>query len=296
MLAIESVGKIYRTWRGRVEALKDFSWRCGPGIYGLIGQNGAGKTTLLRICAGLLSPTSGVVRLDGEDLRTRPEYLKDRLGYLPQEFGVIPHWTVEEFLHYLLLTRDDRMSGRERAREVDRVLELVQAGEWRKQYMGALSGGMRRRIGIAQALFKNPDLLLLDEPTAGLDPEARMVFRSLLQELGLRATILLSTHLIEDVIRMCHDLVILHKGGTVARGSPEEVASSLRDRVFWVKNMTDRDLPTLRSQGIVSEVHDEGDGRVRARFIAPTAPKNFAAEPCPPTLEDAVLYYMHGFS
>jgi ABC-type multidrug transport system ATPase subunit len=205
VLEIENLGKTYRRLRCSVEALKDFSWACGSGIHGLIGQNGAGKTTLLRICAALLRPSIGAVSLDGRDIQKQPQHLKGRLGYVPQDFGVIPHWTVNEFLHFLLLSRDDKMTARERSREVDRVLDQVQMTEWRNQFMGALSGGMKRRIGIAQALFGNPTLLLLDEPTAGLDPDARMMFRTLLQELSLRSTIILSTHLIEDVIRMCKD-------------------------------------------------------------------------------------------
>ncbi len=293
MLEIKTLKKTYRKWGRAVEALKGVTWKCERGIYGILGHNGAGKTTLLRICAGLLSPTEGTVLLDGQNISVRPEYLKERLGYMPQEFGVIPHWTAEEFLEFLLLAREDKMDSRERRNEIQRVLNLVRVGEERKRVLWSLSGGMRRRVGIAQALLKSPSLLLLDEPTSGMDPEARVFFRSLLQEISLNSTILLSTHLVEDALRICREIMILHAGISVICGTPTEIAASVSGKVFQVKRLKREDLQNLRKTGIVVELPEGENGTLSARFIGEHPPELYSFIPEEPKLEDAFLYYAH---
>jgi ABC-type multidrug transport system ATPase subunit len=210
---------------GRTEALKAVDLTVGPGVFGLLGPNGAGKTTLLRTLATIISPSSGSVRLlgyDPADHRQRRE-IRRRLGYLPQALGYYPNFTVFEFVEYFALLKE--MPANAVRPAVVRAIERVQLTDRARSKLKTLSGGMLRRVGIAQAIVNEPDLLLLDEPTAGLDPEQRVLFRALLREIGQKGVVVVSTHLIEDVAAACGEVGLMQNGRIVFRGTPGELIS-----------------------------------------------------------------------
>jgi len=228
-LAIRNVGKLYQ---GRVRALDDFSLDVGPGVLGLLGPNGAGKSTLMRILATITRPTTGTVTWDGEDIVARPEPLRAVLGYLPQDFGVYPHLNAIEFLEYLAAVK--RVPRAVAAKRIPELLALVNLVEARKRPLGSYSGGMKQRVGIAQALLNDPRLLIVDEPTVGLDPVERLRFRTLLGELARDRIVLLSTHIVSDLESTATRVALIDRGRLVADGTPEELrlrsaSSSLED-------------------------------------------------------------------
>ncbi len=208
---------------GRKEVLRELNLSVGTGVFGLLGPNGAGKTTLLRTLATAIDPTSGSLRLLGFDPRDRGERraLRRRLGYLPQTLGYYPNFTVFEFVEYFALLKE--MPQKEVKPAVARAVERVGLADRARSKMRTLSGGMVRRVGIAQAIVNEPELLLLDEPTAGLDPEQRVSFRALIRETGERATVIVSTHLVEDVGAACTEVALMDRGELVFRGTPGEL-------------------------------------------------------------------------
>ena len=205
---------------GRTEAVAGVSLETGPGVFGLLGPNGAGKTTLLRMMATVVPPSSGGLRLLGRDpasYAARKE-IRRRLGYLPQNLGYYSGFTVTEFVEYFALLKE--MPSGQVPRAVAAAVERVDLGAKARAKLRTLSGGMLRRVGIAQAIVNEPELLLLDEPTAGLDPEQRMMFRALLRDLGQRATVIVSTHLVEDVGAACTEVALMDQGRIVFHGTP----------------------------------------------------------------------------
>lgn len=211
---------------GRNQAVAGVDLEAGPGVFGLLGPNGAGKTTLLRMMATVIPPTSGTLRLLARDPGAFDERreIRRRLGYLPQNLGYYPGFTVVEFVEYFALLKD--MPPMRVPRAVATAVERVDLGDKARVKLRTLSGGMLRRVGIAQAIVNDPELLLLDEPTAGLDPEQRVSFRELLRDMGHRATVVVSTHLVEDVGAACNEVALMDRGKLVFLGTPEE----LRDR------------------------------------------------------------------
>jgi ABC-2 type transport system ATP-binding protein len=210
---------------GRTQAVAGVNLETGPGVFGLLGPNGAGKTSLLRMMATAIPPTSGTLRLLGRDPRAygpRKE-IRRRLGYLPQALGYYPGFTVVEFVEYFALLKD--MPPERVAAAVAVAVERVDLGSKARAKLRTLSGGMLRRVGIAQAIVNEPELLLLDEPTAGLDPEQRVAFRALLRELGQRATVIVSTHLVEDVGVACGEVALMDAGKIVFHGTPGELTA-----------------------------------------------------------------------
>ncbi len=209
--------------------LHDVDLTLGTGVSGLLGPNGAGKTTLLRTLATILTPARGELRLLGYDPARADErrFLRRRLGYLPQTLGYYPNFTVAEFVEYFALLKE--MEGRRVRPAVVRAIERVGLGDRARAKLRTLSGGMLRRVGIAQAIVNDPALLLLDEPTAGLDPEQRVSFRALLREIGQTGTVIVSTHLIEDVAAACNDVAILDAGRIVFRGAPADLTARATD-------------------------------------------------------------------
>ncbi len=208
---------------GRTEVLHGLDLELGAGVFGLLGPNGAGKTTLLRTLATILRPSDGSLRLLGYDPSDHGEKraLRRRLGYLPQSLGYYPNFTVFEFVEYFALLKE--MPSREVRPAVVRAIERVGLEDRARSKLRTLSGGMLRRVGIAQAVVNEPDLLLLDEPTAGLDPEQRVGFRQLLREIGADGTVVVSTHLVEDVGAACTEVALMDKGRMVFRGTPEDL-------------------------------------------------------------------------
>jgi ABC-2 type transport system ATP-binding protein len=220
---IETAGLIRRF--GRTEAVAGVDLAAGPGVFGLLGPNGAGKTTLLRMMATVIPPSSGTLRLLGRDPRAsgpRRE-IRRRLGYLPQQLGYYPSFTVLEFIEYFALLKE--MPARQIPGAVAVAVERTDLGGKARSRLRTLSGGMLRRVGIAQAIVNEPDLLLLDEPTAGLDPEQRVSFRALLRDLAQRSTVVVSTHLVEDVGAACSEVALMHQGKIVFRGTPAELTA-----------------------------------------------------------------------
>src|SRR5690242_2884075 len=210
---------------GRTMAVAGVDMRAGPGVFGLLGPNGAGKTSLLRMMATAIPPTSGTMRLLGRDpgaYGSRRE-IRRRLGYLPQTLGYYPGFTVAEFVEYFALLKD--MPPRQVPRAVAAAIEHVDLGDRARAKLRTLSGGMLRRAGIAQAIVNEPELLLLDEPTAGLDPEQRVAFRALLRDFGQRATVIVSTHLVEDVGAACAEVALMNAGKIVFHGTPGDLAA-----------------------------------------------------------------------
>jgi ABC-type multidrug transport system ATPase subunit len=208
---------------GRTQAVAGVDLAAGPGVFGLLGPNGAGKTTLLRMMATVIPPTSGTLRLLGRDPGSygpRKE-IRRRLGYLPQNLGYYPGFTVVEFVEYFALLKE--MPAARIPAAVATAVERVDLGSKAKAKLRTLSGGMLRRVGIAQAIVNDPELLLLDEPTAGLDPEQRVAFRALLRDLGQRATVVVSTHLVEDVGAACGEVALMDEGMIVFHGTPDEL-------------------------------------------------------------------------
>ena len=208
---------------GRRQAVAGVSLETGPGVFGLLGPNGAGKTSLLRMMATVIPPSSGTLRLLGRDPRPygpRRE-IRRRLGYLPQALGYYPNFTVAEFVEYFALLKE--MPSRQVPRAVAEAVERVELGPRARSKLRTLSGGMLRRVGIAQAIVNQPELLLLDEPTAGLDPEQRVQFRALIRDVGQRATVIVSTHLVEDVGAACSEVALMAEGRIVFHGTPAEL-------------------------------------------------------------------------
>jgi ABC-2 type transport system ATP-binding protein len=210
---------------GRTQAVAGVSLETGAGVFGLLGPNGAGKTSLLRMMATVIPPTSGRLRLLGRDPGSHGprREIRRRLGYLPQNLGYYPGFTVAEFVEYFALLKD--MPPARVPRAVATAVERVDLSSKARAKLRTLSGGMLRRVGIAQAIVNDPELLLLDEPTAGLDPEQRVAFRALLRDLGLRATVVVSTHLVEDVGAACSDVALMDDGKIVFHGTPDELTA-----------------------------------------------------------------------
>jgi ABC-2 type transport system ATP-binding protein len=280
-LVIEGVSKQYA---GKVWGLRDWWMEIGPGVVGLLGPNGAGKSTLMRILATVTRATEGCVLWNDVDIARTPDPLRGVLGYLPQDFGVYPHLTAREFLEYLAAAKGlDAASAR---RRIDELLGVVNLGEVRDRALGGFSGGMKQRVGIAQALLNDPELLIVDEPTAGLDPEERVRFRNLLSELSGERIVILSTHIVSDVEAIATDIAILGGGRLLAHAAPEELLRAVEGRVWeWV--IPSAELPAARQQFQISGSVRRGDG-VHVRVVAAQRP-GLDAVLVPPSLEDAYL-------
>jgi ABC-2 type transport system ATP-binding protein len=265
---------------GSVRALDEVTLHAGPGVTGLLGPNGAGKTTLLRLAATVLAPDRGAIRLLGLDPGRADERvaIRRRLGYMPQEPGFYPRFTAFEFVDYVAILKE-MTEPEARHEEVRRVLEVVGLGDLATRRVKALSGGMRRRLALAQALLGDPDLLLLDEPTAGLDPEQRLRFRELISQLPHRPTVLVSTHATEDVLALAERVVVMAGGGVRFDGTPHDLVETARGRVWTTGAPVAEAILSWRS----------GDGRYRHIGEPPSG-----AAPVEPTIDDAYLLLVGG--
>jgi ABC-2 type transport system ATP-binding protein len=234
MITIQNLTK---TYHGNVQALRDLDLEIpGMGMFGLLGVNGAGKTTLMRILAGLLNPTSGEVRVFGNDVTTvRGKHaIKALLGYLPQELGVYPDLSAREFLDYVAILKGSTNRAM-RKRQIDEVLDIVRLVDAADRRLKTYSGGMKQRVGIAQALLGDPKLLIVDEPTAGLDPEERVRFRNLLADVAQNCAVILSTHIVEDISQSCSDMAVLWRGTVLFRGTPGELVAQVQGKVWMIR-------------------------------------------------------------
>lgn len=265
-------------------AVDRVSFRMRPGIYGLLGANGAGKTTLMRMMAGILRPDEGRIHLDGIDVSE--EAYRDKLGYLPQEFGYYPNFKTEDFMMYLASLKG---LTKTRAREVTReLLELVGLSDVSGKKIKTFSGGMKQRLGIAQAMLNNPRLLILDEPTAGLDPKERVKFRNMISRLGRDRIILLSTHIVSDVEYIADQILIMKDGRILHAGTLKEILSEIEGRV-WECVVPREELTRLAEEFAVINVREEKNG-IFLRLAGDRKPYP-AAWPVEAALEDLYLFY-----
>jgi ABC-2 type transport system ATP-binding protein len=286
MLSVRDLIKVYP---GPVTALNGIDLDVAPGMVGLLGPNGAGKSTFMKILAGLLEPTSGSVTLDGVNIVENPEKLWPRLGYLPQEFGFYPHLSGEAMLSHLLELKGVEAPGGRKKLVAD-LLERVNLTFAAKRAVKGYSGGMRQRLGIAQAIAGNPRLIIVDEPTAGLDPEERLRFYHLLSELAADRIVLLSTHIVEDVAVLCPRFAVIRSGRLLAVTTPAEARRSI-DGQIYEGTVAMGDLPALRAASTVTQVILV-EGKHRARVYDPSGAPPAGFERAPVTLEDAYLVLM----
>ena len=281
MLEIRGLRKIYP---GGTVGLEDFSLEMREGVLGLLGPNGAGKSTLMSILATVTRPTAGTFLWNGEDGVRHPLAVRRELGYLPQDFGVYERLTAKEFLHYL--GRLKGLAGSDLKRRTSELLELVNLHGAANRRLGGFSGGMRQRIGIAQALLGDPRLVIVDEPTVGLDPEERVRFRNLLSEIAAGRLVILSTHIVSDIEAVGSRIAVLRRGRLVSFSTPEELLRSAAGKVFRAVVDSDR-LAEAQKRVPISGLTRRADG-VHVRFVGD--PSLLAgSQPIEPTLEDAYL-------
>ena len=289
MIQITGLTKTYGIGSKTVNALNGVDLQINSGMFGLLGPNGAGKTTFMRILAGIINPSSGSIRVDDHDLTTEAgkHAVKSMLGYLPQELGMYTELSAEQFVDYMAILKglDDTSKRNKRVTE---VLEMVGLRDVAKRKIKGFSGGMKRRVGIAQALVNDPKILIVDEPTAGLDPEERIRFRNLLVNLAADRVVLLSTHIVEDIGQTCRDLAVLAKGRILFRGSPAEILKSAEGHV-WTLTLSGLEKPD-HDLTVVSMLHlAEG---TQYRLVGPSINGYTAAQPVQPGLEDGYVWLM----
>ena len=283
-----TINHLDKTYRGGVHALNNVTLTITNGMFGLLGPNGAGKTTLMRILTGILRPTNGMLQIgdyDGNSEEGRKE-IKHILGYLPQDFGVYPDLSAREFLDYIGMLKG--LSDRTvRYKRVEELLEIVSLTPVSNRKLKTFSGGMKRRIGIAQALLNDPQLLIVDEPTAGLDPEERIRFRNLLSDLGGNRTIILSTHIVEDIAQTCQKLAIMNGGHIIFQGSVADLLSKAQGKV-WI--VTTQGIKPEGNITVMATLHLSGS--VQYRVVGELSDRTGAilAEP---NLEDSYVWQMH---
>jgi ABC-type multidrug transport system ATPase subunit len=267
--------------------LKDVSLSLEPGILGLVGPNGAGKSTLMRILATITRPTEGQVTWNGADIVQEPNAVRKVLGYLPQDFGVYPNLNAVEFLTYIAAVKG--LDGRAARQRIDELLQVVNLIDARKRPLGGYSGGMKQRVGIAQALLNDPQLLIVDEPTAGLDPEERVRFRNLLSDLSGERIVILSTHIVSDVEAAATQIALIRQGRLLRCEAPEAMLRSVEGKV-WEWSVASAELTELRQHHLISSTVRHSDGvEVRALADGPPHPEARAVSP---RLEDAYLYFI----
>ncbi len=286
-LRIENLTKTYPNGRAEaVKALDQINLEVGKGMFGLLGPNGAGKSSLMRTVATLQEPDSGSVHFFGIDVLNQPMELKKVLGYLPQDFGVYPQVSAESLLQTFAILKGIT-SRKTRKIVIDKVLELTNLLEVRKKHVSGYSGGMKQRFGIAQLLLNNPKLIIVDEPTAGLDPEERTRFLNVLRDIGIENTVLFSTHLVDDVADLCNDLAIIDKGHVLLHRNPAQALSELQGKIF-TKNITKEELAKHERQHLLLSSGYNSDNSLSIRIYNQQIPPGF--ESASPNLED--VYFL----
>jgi ABC-2 type transport system ATP-binding protein len=284
MLVIKDLVKTYSSG---VRALRGVSLDLSPGVFGLLGPNGSGKTTLMKIVATLLEPDSGTIEMNGVDLITRKSHTRRMLGYLPQDFGLYPTLTARQMLDYLAKLKGIS-NKKERHALIDALLERVNLSLEPTQPLGEFSGGMRQRLGIAQALIGEPELIIVDEPTAGLDPQERVRFHNLISETASEKTVvILSTHIVSDVSNLCSHMAIIQKGSILSSSTPREAVDQLKDSL-WEATVPREKLPVFKSRFNVLSSR-MFDGQARLRVISKGQRPSEEFTPATPILED---YYL----
>lgn len=271
MLALRNVSK---TYPGNVQALADINLNIDRGMFGLLGPNGAGKSTLMRTIATLQDADSGTVEFNGSDVFERKTALRKVLGYLPQEFGAYPRTSAETMLMHFAALKG--IHGPERKQAVERLLVQTNLWEARKRSVDKFSGGMKQRYGIAQALLGDPQLIIVDEPTAGLDPGERRRFQNLLAEIGEDRVVILSTHIVDDVTELCPQVAIMGNGRILRKGTPATLVNTLQGKIWTL--LTDKaTVPTLRERFTVISTRFKA-GHIEVRVLADEQPEKFSPD------------------
>ncbi|MTI87516.1 MAG: ABC transporter ATP-binding protein [Balneolaceae bacterium] len=276
------IQNLSKTYPNGVKALDDVSLAISNGMYGLLGANGAGKSSLMRTIATLQSPSSGKIFFNGDDIHQNPDCVRNCLGYLPQEFGVYPKISAVELLHHIGVLKG-LIDKKKRSQQVESLLHQTNLYEHRKKHVHTYSGGMRQRFGIAQALLGSPHIIIVDEPTAGLDPEERHRFLNLLSKIGENIIVILSTHIVADIYNLCTNMAVMNQGKILVHGKPSDLVQTLKGKI-WSKTIADDQLPHYR------EVHEV----ISTRLVAGQTQIHIRAETSPgsnfdvvdPTLED----------
>lgn len=285
-IIIKNLNKIYPNGH---HALKNLNLTIPPGMFGLLGPNGAGKSTLMRILVAQMEATSGSIEMFGYDMNKQRKEVRKILGYLPQDFRFFAQYKTWEFLDYAA-----RLSGftqnKQRKEAVDKMLESVGLYDVRNRYANRLSGGMKRRLGIAQALIHDPKVIIVDEPTTGLDPEERIRFRNLLSKVsGQDTTIILSTHIVGDISSTCNHMALLNKGEVSFNGSPQDMLENATGKV-WRVVVKDKDFNTITNKyPVISTIPNDDEWELQ---IVADSIEGYDAEPYPPNLEHAYVYFM----
>ncbi|HFK5571718.1 ABC transporter ATP-binding protein [Elizabethkingia anophelis] len=267
-----SVNHFSLTYKNGFQAIKDISLEIGNGMFGLLGPNGAGKSSLMKTIVGLQKPTSGSIVFNGVNVSEDPDYIKQNLGFLPQDFGVYPKVSAYDLLEHIALLKG--ISNRtERKKQILNLLEKVNLSDFRKKEVHTFSGGMRQRFGVAQALLGNPKIIIVDEPTAGLDPEERNRFNSLLNDISKDVIVILSTHLVEDVRNLCSEMAIMNKGQVLRKGKPNELIAELENKI-WSRSIDKSELENYRNMyHIISQQLIERELYITT--YSPEQPKDF---------------------
>jgi|TARA_R110002074_G_C12476097_1_gene660548 ABC-type multidrug transport system ATPase subunit len=276
------INNLSKTYPNGVRALNDINLEITNGMFGLLGANGAGKSSLMRTIASLQEPSSGSIFFNGSDIIKKPENIRKHLGYLPQEFGVYPRISCEKLLNHLAVLKGI-LDTKQRKEQVTALLQQVNLYQHRKKSVYTFSGGMRQRFGIAQALLGNPQVIIVDEPTAGLDPEESNRFLNLLSEIGENVIVILSTHIVEDVRNLCPKMAILSNGEIISEGNPKDLVASIEGKI-WTKMVPKKDIEVYKKTfDVISTKLVAGDTQIRV--LSDYIPED-SFEAITPNLED----------
>jgi ABC-2 type transport system ATP-binding protein len=281
-LKMDNISKVF----GDKSAVNGVSAELTNGVYGFLGANGSGKTTLMRMLAGVSRPTSGCITLNGTDIAKMGDRYRDLLGYLPQHIGYYKNFSVEKFLYYIASLKG--VDKNEAKRRIEELLETVNLTDKRKAKMGKLSGGMKQRVGIAQALLNDPKILIVDEPTAGLDPKERIRFRNLLAKIASDRIVLLSTHIVSDIEYIAKEILIMKDGQLVEKDTPQNLLGRM-ERIVWSVNARESEIPSFQEAFKVGNIARKPEG-IELRIISEEQPATTAVN-VPVNLEDLYLYY-----
>lgn len=276
------IKNLTKTYANGVKALSSISLEIENGMFGLLGPNGAGKSSLMKTIVGLQQPDEGMISFNGEDCIENPEVIKKQLGYLPQDFGVYPNISAYDLLNHLAILKgvNDKNNRNE---QIHALLEKTNLTEHKNKAVSTYSGGMRQRFGVAQALLGNPKIIIVDEPTAGLDPEERNRFNNLLSEIGENIIVILSTHLVEDVRNLCTQMAIINKGELLLRGNPEQFVIAIKGKI-WKKNILKKELSEYQKRHSVISTQLQA-GKLSLKIFSNENPQNGFSQ-SEPDLED----------